>query len=71
MITGYVLGWMSALPCMFGLTWWLDRRDERRRRTTLRIDQTPVPLPGAYEPWSERSLPGVRTHTVVDGEGRS
>lgn len=46
----------------------IDRRAEARDRIQRRVDQIPVPLPGAYEPWAERALPGKRTHTVIDEE---
>lgn len=48
----------------------IDRRAEARDRVQRRVDQIPTPLPGAYEPWAERALPGRRTHTVVEGEVR-
>lgn len=63
-ILGIAVGFIpAAAACVV-----LDRRDAARYRIQQRVDQIPVGLPGAYEPWAERALPGRRTHTVIDEE---
>lgn len=66
MITYYIAGILTGLAPAAVACVWLDRRDAARDRIRRRVDQIPVPLPGAYEPWAERTLPGRRTHTVID-----
>lgn len=65
-VVGVFVGFVPAA----GLCVALDRRAESRDYVRRRVDSTPAALPGAYEPWSERSLPGSRTHVFVDGEVR-
>lgn len=61
-VMGVAFGFLpAAAACVV-----LDRRDESRRRVQARVDQIPVPLPGAYQRPVERALPGRRTHTVVE-----
>ena len=64
----FVAGLFTGLIPIAAICTVLDRRDAARYRIQQRVDQTPVPLPGAYEPRAERTLPGRRTHTVIDEE---
>ena len=64
----YIAGLLTGLAPVAVICIVLDRRDAARDRIRRRVDQTPAPLPGAYEPPAEKALPGRRTHTVIDEE---
>lgn len=63
----FVGGLLMLLP-VAAICVWLDRRHDARCRITARVDQTPVPMPGAYERPPERILAGPPPRPVVDGE---
>ena len=67
-MTEFFAGLFTGLIPIAAICTWLDRRADARHRAQQRVDQIPVPLPGAYEPRAERALPGRRTHTVIDEE---
>jgi hypothetical protein len=65
---GFLLGGVAMLVPVVIACVILDRRADARDRIRLRVDQCPMPLPGAYERPPERVLAGPTPSTVVDGE---
>jgi hypothetical protein len=64
----FVVGVMvGAIGAAFPLVVWLDRRDEARRRMAIRVDQRPMPMPGAYERVRPRVLTSAQAAPVFDG----
>lgn len=67
LVVGLLLGFLGALAVMVPAVVVLDRRAEARDRVRARVDQVPMPMPGAFERPRERVLTSARAAPVFDG----